>query len=77
MRRTLIGREFYLVSRFRCADTVAFSVPAYLTLYYRLTIPKTPRYTFNVARDVEKAKENVEAYMVGKHEGTPDELARA
>ena len=52
-------------------------MPASLALYYRLTIPETPRYTFDVARDVEKAKEDVEAYMVGKHEGTPDELARA
>jgi len=52
-------------------------VPACLALYYRLTIPETPRYTFDVARDVEKAKKDVEAFIVGKHEGTPDELARA
>jgi MFS transporter, PHS family, inorganic phosphate transporter len=52
-------------------------VPACLALYYRLTIPETPRYTFDVARDIEKGKEDVEAYMVGKHEGMPDEVARA
>lgn len=53
------------------------AVPACIALYYRLTIPETPRYTFDVARDVEKANEDVEAYMKGKREGAPDELARA
>jgi PHS family inorganic phosphate transporter-like MFS transporter len=52
-------------------------VPACIALYYRLTIPETPRYTFDVARDVEKANDDVEAYMKGKHEGVPDEVARA
>lgn len=52
-------------------------VPACIALYYRLTIPETPRYTFDVARDVEKAKEDVTAYMLGKHEGKPDEIAQA
>jgi PHS family inorganic phosphate transporter-like MFS transporter len=53
------------------------AVPACIALYYRLTIPETPRYTFDVARDVEKANDDVEAYMKGKHEGNPDEVARA
>ncbi len=53
------------------------AVPAVLALYYRLTIPETPRYTFDVARDVEKAKTDVAAYMTGKHEGVPDEMVRA
>jgi MFS transporter, PHS family, inorganic phosphate transporter len=52
-------------------------VPACIALYYRLTIPETPRYTFDVARDVEKANDDVEAYMKGKREGSPDEVARA
>lgn len=43
----------------------------------RLTIPETPRYTFDVARDVEKADEDVKAYMTGKREGETDEVARA
>ena len=29
------------------------AVPGCIALYYRLTIPETPRYTFDVARDVE------------------------
>jgi PHS family inorganic phosphate transporter-like MFS transporter len=53
------------------------AVPACIALYYRLTIPETPRYTFDVARDVEKAGDDVEAYMAGKASGNPNELARA
>ncbi|KAH8879195.1 phosphate/H+ symporter [Thozetella sp. PMI_491] len=52
------------------------AVPGCIALYYRLTIPETPRYTFDVARDVEKANEDVKAYISGRHEGNPDELAR-
>ncbi|KAF7866783.1 hypothetical protein EAF04_005625 [Stromatinia cepivora] len=53
------------------------AVPACVALYYRLTIPETPRYTFDVARDVEQAQLDVEAYIAGKSEGHPDEIARA
>src|SRR5438034_5414759 len=53
------------------------AVPGCIALYYRLTIPETPRYTFDVARDVTKAAEDVEAYMEGKPEGHPDEIQRA
>lgn len=52
------------------------AVPACVALYYRLTIPETPRYTFDVARDVEKAADDVTAYMAGKSEGNPDSIAR-
>jgi PHS family inorganic phosphate transporter-like MFS transporter len=53
------------------------AVPGCIALYYRLTIPETPRYTFDVARDVEKAGEDVTAYINGKPEGHPDEIQRA
>ncbi len=52
------------------------AVPACIALYYRLTIPETPRYTFDVARDVEKAKDDVEAYISGRPEGHPDAIRR-
>ncbi|KAI1325500.1 phosphate permease [Xylariaceae sp. FL0255] len=52
------------------------AVPAAIALYYRLTIPETPRYTFDVSRDVEQAAEDVKAYMSGKHEGDTDDVAR-
>lgn len=50
-------------------------VPAAIALYYRLTIPETPRYTFDVARDIDKANADTEKYLSGKHgEGHPDEI---
>ncbi|OJJ33265.1 hypothetical protein ASPWEDRAFT_115972 [Aspergillus wentii DTO 134E9] len=52
------------------------AVPACIALYYRLTIPETPRYTFDVARDVIKADVDVRAYIEGKNEGHPDEVQR-
>ncbi|CZR53896.1 probable phosphate transport protein [Phialocephala subalpina] len=52
------------------------AVPACIALYYRLTIPETPRYTFDVTRDVEKAVDDVTAYKAGKSEGNPDEIVR-
>lgn len=53
------------------------AVPACVALYYRLTIPETPRYTFDVARDVEQANEDVKAYVHGNSSGHPDEVGRA
>ncbi|KAI9814301.1 MAG: Inorganic phosphate transporter pho84 [Thelocarpon impressellum] len=53
------------------------AVPGCIALYYRLTIPETPRYTFDVARDVEKAGVDVQAYVSGRAEGQPDEVRRA
>ncbi|KAH6886343.1 major facilitator superfamily domain-containing protein [Thelonectria olida] len=53
------------------------AVPACIALYYRLTIPETPRYTFDIARDVEKADDDVKAYVNGKRESNPDEVTRA
>ncbi|KAK1140980.1 acid phosphatase pho5 [Aspergillus melleus] len=52
------------------------AVPACIALYYRLTIPETPRYTFDVARDIIKANADVRAYVEGRHEGHPDEVKR-
>lgn len=53
------------------------AVPGCIALYYRLTIPETPRYTFDIARDVEKADEDTRYYVAGKRgEANVDELAR-
>lgn len=43
----------------------------------RLTIPETPRYTFDVARDIEKAQDDVKAYISGKNPKDADAVARA
>lgn len=53
------------------------AVPACIALYYRLTIPETPRYTFDVQQDVEKAAADSEAYLTGQPEGNTDPLTRA
>ncbi|KAF2086272.1 phosphate permease [Saccharata proteae CBS 121410] len=52
------------------------AVPGCLALYYRLTIPETPRYTFDVARDVVQAGSDVKAYKAGTSAGVPDEITR-
>jgi PHS family inorganic phosphate transporter-like MFS transporter len=51
-------------------------VPACIALYYRLTIPETPRYTFDVARDIVKGGSDAKAYLSGVSEGVPDEVER-
>lgn len=53
------------------------AVPGCIALYYRLTIPETPRYTFDVSRDVVKAGSDAKAYLTGKPEGIPDEITHA
>lgn len=63
-----------------CHDLIQDSgfgaVPGCIALYYRLTIPETPRYTFDVARDIEKAGVDSRAYLEGKSAGQPDEIKR-
>ena len=53
------------------------AVPGCIALYSRLTIPETPRYTFDVRRDVEKADSDVAAYLKGLPKGHPDAIIRA
>lgn len=52
----------------------AGAVPALLALYYRMTIPETPRYTFDVNQDLEKGDADVVAFKAGKSEGHPNTL---
>jgi PHS family inorganic phosphate transporter-like MFS transporter len=52
------------------------AVPGCIALYYRLTIPETPRYTFDVKLDVEKAEGDAEAYLKGRSAGATDEITR-
>lgn len=56
---------------------VAFgAVPACFALYYRITIPETPRYTFDVALDVEKADADIKAYISNRPEGIVDPITQ-
>jgi hypothetical protein len=41
---------------------------------WRLTIPETPRYTFDVAHDIEKAHADIKAYMNNEAEGSVDPI---
>ena len=52
------------------------AVPACIALYYRLTIPETPRYTFDVDRDIIQAGADVKAFKAGVPRGNPDEITR-
>ncbi|KAI0489918.1 phosphate permease [Xylaria cf. heliscus] len=53
------------------------AIPAVFALYYRITIPETPRYTFEVAKDVEKAAADIKAYVASQSEGEVDEIKQA
>ncbi|KAB8298697.1 hypothetical protein EYC80_000872 [Monilinia laxa] len=50
------------------------AIPACFALYYRITIPETPRYTFDVAHDIEKADADVKAYINNNNEGEVDPI---
>lgn len=38
-------------------------VPAAIALYFRLTIPETPRYTMDVERNIKQASQDVDTYL--------------
>ncbi|PQE15073.1 H+ symporter protein [Rutstroemia sp. NJR-2017a BVV2] len=52
------------------------AVPACFALYYRITIPETPRYTFDIAHDIEKADADIKAYMNRQKEGLVDPITQ-
>lgn len=52
------------------------ALPACFALYYRITIPETPRYTFDIAHDIEKAQADIVAYVDGRKEGEVDRVAQ-
>ena len=42
------------------------AVPAAVALYFRLTIPETPRFTMDVKRNLDKAAADIRAVFPGK-----------
>lgn len=57
---------------------IAFGgIPGWFALYYRLTIPETPRYTFDVLYDVEKASVDARKYRYGKQGNAVNPLTQA
>lgn len=53
------------------------AIPACLALYYRLTIPETPRYTFDIQHDVEKADADIRAYVDGEYKSRRNSRTKA
>lgn len=43
------------------------AVPGLVALYFRLTIPESPRYTFDVSNELEKATADAGKFVSGKH----------
>ena len=52
------------------------ALPGLIALYFRLTIPESPRYTLEVSRDPIKAEADIQAYIKGYREGAPDQIQR-
>ncbi|KAG9040863.1 Inorganic phosphate transporter pho84 [Tulasnella sp. UAMH 9824] len=48
-------------------------VPACIALYYRLTIPETPRYTMDIERDLNQAEQDADFVKTGKFEKIEDQ----
>ncbi|KAK9247134.1 major facilitator superfamily domain-containing protein [Lipomyces tetrasporus] len=53
------------------------AVPACIALYYRLTIPETPRYTFDVARELEKGAADIQKYISGAYGNAKEDEIKA
>ncbi|CAN9359111.1 unnamed protein product [Alternaria alternata] len=57
---------------------IAFGgIPGWFALYYRLTVPETPRYTFDVLYDVEKASVDARKYRYGKQGNVVNPVTQA
>ncbi|KAF6009323.1 Inorganic phosphate transporter pho84 [Brettanomyces bruxellensis] len=50
------------------------AIPGLIALYFRLTIPESPRYTFDVSKDTDKAAADAAKFASGEH-GNADESA--
>ncbi|KAG9007798.1 Inorganic phosphate transporter pho84 [Tulasnella sp. JGI-2019a] len=51
-------------------------VPGAIALYYRLTIPETPRYTMDIERNLEQAEQDAEFIKSGKFERIEDRVTQ-
>jgi MFS transporter, PHS family, inorganic phosphate transporter len=66
-----VDRAWRIVVGFGC-------IPALISLYYRLTIPETPRYTIDIERDIAQGQSDVEGFLAnekphGKDDSVPHE----
>jgi len=52
-------------------------VPGVIALYFRLTIPETPRFTMDIERNVQQASQDVDTFMTtGKYYIDPDAVVQ-
>jgi PHS family inorganic phosphate transporter-like MFS transporter len=49
-------------------------VPACIALYFRLTIPETPRFTMDIERNVRRAAEDIEGVLGSRAQGDDEDL---
>jgi len=54
-----VDRVWRIVVGFGC-------IPALISLYYRLTIPETPRYTIDIERDIAQGTEDIEDFLANE-----------
>lgn len=67
-----VDRVWRIVIGFGC-------IPAVIALYYRLTIPETPRYTIDLERDIAQGQADIESFLAnqmppGNDKTVPHEL---
>lgn len=49
-------------------------VPACFALYFRLTIPETPRFTLDIERNVQRAAQDIDGALNGAHVAGDDQV---
>lgn len=49
-------------------------VPGVIALYFRLTIPETPRFTMDIERNVQQARDDIKAVLAGKSAARDDDV---
>jgi len=73
---TLLGYKSYIESNIQALDYCwrivlgLGTVPAFVALYYRLTIPETPRFTIDIEGDYEQASKDVTTYIPKSEDGS-------
>lgn len=50
------------------------AVPGVVALYFRLTIPETPRFTMDIERNLDQAADDIRAVLSGKHPRVDDDV---
>ena len=65
------------IDRMWCTVIAFGGIPGWFALYYRLTIPETPRYIFDVIHDAEKALVDARKYRYGKQNNSISPVTQA